>query len=186
MFIYLIQLASVSMYSRHTDHRFHGWLNLPSRPNSTDNSPARYGLCNPLRLSCVLGATPERIGFEIFEDQCSNWHNLFLTQMSPFFVTLLYGDASFGRAGDDDDDQHNKTFLYLYLLTPHVWTAFIQPPRLLLFSLITNHNLGETCRFPLVRWGNICKLFHRHRLYYTNMRQKVGHLCLQLFTQGLS
>ena len=43
--------------------------------------------------------------------------------MSPFFVTLLYGDASFGRAGDDDDDdqqQHNKTFLYLYLLTPHV------------------------------------------------------------------
>ena len=41
--------------------------------------------------------------------------------MSPFFVTLLYGDASFGRAGDDDDDdQHNKTVLYLYLLTPHV------------------------------------------------------------------
>ena len=52
--------------------------------------------------------------------------------MSPFIVTLLYGDASFGRAGDDDDDdddgddddddddQHNKTFLYLYLLTPHV------------------------------------------------------------------
>ena len=46
--------------------------------------------------------------------------------MSPFFVTLLYGDASFGRTGDDDDDddddddQHNKTFLYLYLLTPHV------------------------------------------------------------------
>ena len=103
MFIYLIQLASVSMYSHHTDHRFHGWLNPPSRPNSTDNSPARYGLCNPLRLSCVLGATPERIGFEIFEDQCSNWHDLFLTQMSPFFVTLLYGDAS--RAGDDDDDQ---------------------------------------------------------------------------------
>ena len=28
--------------------------------------------------------------------------------MSPFFVTLLYGDASFGRAGNDDDDQHNK------------------------------------------------------------------------------
>ena len=24
--------------------------------------------------------------------------------MSPFIVTLLYGDASFGRAGDDDDD----------------------------------------------------------------------------------
>ena len=117
MFIYLIQVASVSMYSHHTAHRFHGWLNLPSRPNSTGNSPARYGLCNPLRLSCVLGATPERIGFEIFEDQCSNWHDLFLTQMPPSFVTLLYGDASFGRAGDDDDDQHNKTFLYLYLLS---------------------------------------------------------------------
>ena len=70
--------------------------------------------------------------------------------LSPFLFAILYGDASFGRAGDDDDDQHNKTFLYLYLLTPHVWTAFIQPPRLLLFSLITNHNLGETCRFPLV------------------------------------
>ena len=35
--------------------------------------------------------------------------------VSPYFVTILYGDASFGRAGDDDDDQHNKTFLYLYV-----------------------------------------------------------------------
>ena len=110
MFIYLIQLASVSIrtHTTLTTAFTVGWTYQLSRPNSTDNSPARYGLCNPLRLSCVLGATPERIGFEIFEDQCSNWHDLFLTQMSPFFVTLLYGDASFGRAGNDDDDQHNK------------------------------------------------------------------------------
>ena len=59
MFIYLIQLASVSMYSYHTDHRFHGWLNLLSRPNSTDNSPARSGYVT--RWGCpVFSVQPQK------------------------------------------------------------------------------------------------------------------------------